>query len=208
VIQSSLIIFLNGFLNCSYGEVGREISDYHLKAIDDLYNTQEASTNPDNKTDLPLSQSPREKQLSPGEDAEESIYLAVYLNSRLLTEVIEAKEKGGSVYFKLKEMAQLFESAPPEDANAIATVEALEEIYPAKFNYISRLQALIIDGEGKLPIEKKWARDYNQKMLSSNSLMEDTPIVDFEYGLVGPPSVDVSANYQKNGHARLVSNTK
>ena len=40
-------------------------------------------------------------------------------------------------------------------------------------------------------------------MLSSNSLTEDSPIVDFEYGLLGPPSLDFSGSYIKNGHESL-----
>ena len=102
VIHSGLIIFLSGFLNISYGEIGSEMSDSHQRAIEDLYNSKMAYSKPDDLTDLPLTQSSPEKQLSHGEDAEESLYLVVYLNSRLLAEVIEAKEKGGSVYFQIE----------------------------------------------------------------------------------------------------------
>ena len=200
VIHSGLIIFLSGFFDVSYGEIGQGMSDYPTMVREYLNTTNKGFSNPDKLAKLPSVQFPQEKQLLSGEDAEESLYLAVYLNSRLLTEVIEAKEKGGSVHFKLNEIALLLESVPPEDVNATATVEVLEEIYPAKFNYSQRLQALIIEGEGKLSVEKKWAREYNRKMMASNTSMGDTPLVEFEYGLLGQPSFDFSASYLKNGH--------
>ena len=37
-------------------------------------------------------------------------------------------------------------------------------------------------------------------MLAYNTITEDTPLVNFEYGLLGPPSFDISASYLKNGH--------
>ena len=199
VIHSGLIIFLSGFFDVSYGEIGQGMSDYPTMVRESLNNANQDFSNPVELAKLPSVQSPQEKQLLSGEDAEESLYLAVYLNSQLLTDVIEAKEKGGSVHFKLNEIALLLESMPPEDINATATVEVLEEIYPAKFNYSQNLQALLITGYGKLPIERKWAREYGQSMLSGSTIMEDIPIVDFEYGLLGPPSLDVSAIYIKNG---------
>ena len=161
---------------------------------------QKGSPNPDKLTKIPPVRSlPGEQNVS-SVDSEESVYLAVYLNNQMLTEVLEAKEKGGAVYFKLREIALLIDSAQPEDLNAIATSDALEEIYPAKFNYSQRYQALIIEGDGKLPIEKKWKRERLQKMLGNNSITEDTPLVNFDYGLLGPPSFDLSASYLKSGH--------
>lgn len=198
VTHLGLIIILNGFFDVSYGEIGPGMSGFLSMVSEDPYNA--------NKVDESAKPAPapslQEKQQVPGEDAEEFLYLAVYLNSNELTEVIEAKEKGGSVYFKLSEIALLLESAPPEDANAIVTPEALEKIFPAKFTYSHNLQALLIKGQGKLPIEKKWQRERLQKMLSYNVITEDTPIVNFEYGLLGPPSLDISASYFKNGEER------
>ena len=173
----------------SYTNTGSEVFDKNRKG----------SSSPDVLVNLPPIQSPQKKQSFSSLDSEESVYLAVYLNNRMLTEVIEAKEKDGTVYFKLSEIAILFESTAPEDANAIATSEALEKMYPAKFNYSKKLQALLIKGDGKLPVEKKWQREHNQKMFSNNTITDDTPIVRFDYGLLGPPSVDVSASYLKNG---------
>jgi len=198
VTHLGLIIIFNGFFDVSYGEIGPGMSGFLSMVSEDPYNA--------NKVDESAKPTPapslQEKQRVPGEDAEEFLYLAVYLNSNELTEVIEAKEKGGSVYFKLSEIALLLESAPPEDANAIVTPEALEKIFPAKFTYSHNLQALLIKGQGKLPIEKKWQRERLQKMLSYNVITEDTPIVNFEYGLLGPPSLDISASYFKNGEER------
>ncbi len=200
VIHLGLLIILNGFFDVSYGEIGLEISGYPALVNENLYMASKAYSNPDQLAKLPSVLSPQEKQLFPGADAEETLYLAVYLNNRMLTEVLEAKEKGGSVYFNLNEIASLVEAALTEDANAIATPEELEKIYPAKFNFSQKYQALIIEGEGKLPIERKWERERAQKMLGNNAITEDTPLVNFEYGLLGPPSFDLSASYLKNGH--------
>jgi len=148
---------------------------------------------------IPPAQSiPKQRNFS-SLDSEESVFLAVYLNKRMLTEVLEAKEKNGSLYIRLDKIARLFDAVPPKDANAIATSEALEEIFPVKFEYSKKHQALIIEGEGKLPIEQKWAREYQHKMLGNNVIKEDTPVVNFDYGLLGQPSLDVSASYLKNG---------
>ena len=159
----------------------------------------DTSAGQDELVNIPAVELPGEKQKFPSLENEESVYLAVYLNNRMLTEVLEGKERNGSVYFKLNEIAILFESTLPEDKNAIATSEALEKIFPAEFNYSQNLQALLITGKGKLPVEKKWLREQNQKMLANNTLSADTPVVEFDYGLVGPPSFDFSANYQSNG---------
>jgi len=195
-IHLSLIIFLNGHFDISYGDIG---PGYPLIVSENLQGAQKDASNSEESAKLPPVQSPREDLNFSSLDAAESVYLAVYLNSRMLTEVLEAKEKGGSVYFKLNEISILFEDTPPEDPNAIATSEALGKIFPAKFNYSKKLQALLIEGNGKLPIEKKWAREQNQKMLTGNTITDDTPIVNFDYGLIGPPSLDVSASYLKNG---------
>ncbi len=163
------------------------------------YRTRKAATNPSELAKLPPVQSPQERHNFAILDSEESVYLAVYLNQRMLTEVIEAKEMKGSVYFKLNDMAILFGAPLPEDKDAIATSEALEKIYPAKFNYSKKHQALLVEGKGKLPIEQKWERERRQKMLSRNGITDETPIVNFDYGLLGPPSFDLSASYLKNG---------
>ena len=143
--------------------------------------------------------SPQDKQSLSSKYIEQSLYLAVYLNHQELAEIIEAKEKGGFVYFNLNEIAVLLEAPLTEDANAIATLEALEKIYPAKFNYSEKYQALFIKGNGKLPIEIKWERERLQKYLSKGSINSDAPILNFEYGLLGPPSIDFSAHYLRNG---------
>jgi hypothetical protein len=199
-IFSGLIILFNGFLNISYGEVGHEISDYHHRAIENIYAAKETSSDATELVNTPSGHSNQKNHNYSATDTEEVVYLVVYLNGKLLTEVLEAKERGGLVYVRLNKMTHLFESAPPEDPNAVASSEALEKIFPAKFEYSQRLQALIITGEGKLPVEKKWAREYNRKMMGGSTNMADTPLVEFEYGLIGPPSLDISANYQKNGH--------
>jgi hypothetical protein len=196
-IHLGLLTVLNGFFDVCYAEIGLDMSGYTAMVSN---TANRAISKPDNLAKLPPAQSPQKNQDFLGEEDEELVYLAVYLNNRMLTEVLEAKEKSGAVYFKLNEIAQLVESAPPKDANTIATLEALEKNYPAKFNYSQRLQALIIEGNGELPVEKRWQRERRQKTLSNNTITEDTPIVDFEYGLLGRPSFDLSARYLKNGH--------
>lgn len=161
--------------------------------------TQNNSSGQSKDPKFPTMQSVPEKQNFSSLDSEESVYLAVYLNKRMLTEVIEAKEKNGSIYVKLNEMAILLNSTPPKDVNAISTLAALENMYPAIFEYSKKYQALFIKGNGELPIEKKWERERLQKYLSSNSINSDAQIVNFEYGLLGPPSIDFSANYVRNG---------
>ena len=198
-VHSSLIIFLTGFIDYGYGEIAPDMTGYPAMVLEDIEKANSAYSGQDNLARVQPTESPRNKQNFSGPDNEEPVYLAVYLNNRMLTEVLEAKEKNGSVYFKLHEIAVLVESTVPEDADTTATIEALEKIYPAKFNYSQRLQALIIEGEGELPVEKKWQRERFQKMLGDNTLA-DAPLVDFEYGLLGKPSFDLSANYLKNGH--------
>jgi hypothetical protein len=180
-------------------ETGQKISEHPPTGVIMTNKGKEDPSHSVELTNPPSSQFTHEKRRFPGLDAEESVYLAVYLNNRMLTEVLEAKEKNGSVYFKLNQIALLLESAPPEDENAIATSEALGEIYPAKFNYSPKLQALIIEGNGRLLVEQKWARERRQKMLGNNAISDDMPLVNFEYGLLGPPSIDISASYLKNG---------
>ena len=163
------------------------------------YNARTNSSDSDQSARLPAGKSPQEKQPFSSLSSEESVYLAVYLNKRMLTEVIEGKEKNGLVYFKLQDMAILLEAMPPQDKTAIATAQALEKIFPAKFNYSRNLQALLIEGNGKLSVEQRWERERRQKMLAHSMITDDTPIVNFDYGLIGPPSFDLSASYLSNG---------
>lgn len=137
-----------------------------------------------------------------GELDGEPLYLAVYLNRRQLAEVIEVVEQNGTLYVPLNDIALLVQSAPPENANSLASLEALETIFPAKFSYSEKLQVLFIQGQGRLPVEKKWERDRLHQLLTFNEINEDTPVVEFEYGLLGPPSLDFSARYFKNGEER------
>lgn len=199
LVHAGLIILFNGTINISYGEVGHEMLDYHHKAIENIYAAKEASPDATELVNLPSGHSNQKNPKYSAPDTEEVVYLAVYLNGKLLTEVLEAKERGDLVYVQLNEMAHLFESTPPEDTNAVASSEEMEKIFPAKFEYSQRHQALIIKGEGKLPVEQRWAREYNRKMMGSSTNMADIPLVEFEYDLIGPPSLDVSANYVKNG---------
>jgi len=118
-----------------HGASKQGVSVYSTAGSEVFDKSRKVSSSPDVLVNLPAIQSPQRKHSFSSLDSEESVYLAVYLNNRMLTEVIEAKEKDGSVYFKLKEIAILFESTPPEDIGAIATSEALEKMYPAKFNY-------------------------------------------------------------------------
>jgi len=132
----------------------------------------------------------------------EPLYLAVYLNSRMLTEVIEAQEKDGSIYLKMDEISRLVEAPITENRHALATLQALETMFPAKFTYSEKKQVLFIKGQGDLPVEKRWKREQLHAFIPGNQITEDTPIVDFEYGLLGPPSFDFSASYFKNGDER------
>jgi len=198
VIHLGLLILLNGFFDVSYGEIGLDMSGYTAMVSNTANKT---ISKPDELAKIASVPSHRGEQSLSAEDTEESLYLVVYLNTNELAEVIEAKEKGGSVYFNLNEIAVLLESAlPDEDGNAIVTPAELEKIFPAEFTFSQNLQALLIKGNGRLPIEKKWHRERLQKLLSYNAITEDTPIVNFEYGLLGAPSLDVSASYLKNGH--------
>ena len=180
-------------------KIGKSVSVDEVADNETFAGNIKKSDLPNELVKLPPVQSPEEKQDFSSLNSDESVYLAVYLNNRQLTEVLEGKERNGSVYFRLNEIARLFDAIPPKDENAIATAQALEEIFPAKFNYSKKYQALIIEGKGKLPIEQKWAREYQHKMLGNNTITEDTPLVKFDYGLLGRPSVDISASYLKNG---------
>jgi hypothetical protein len=201
VIHLSLLILLNGFFDVSYGEIGLDMSGYTAMVSN---TANKAISKPDELSKIASVPVLREKQSLSANDTEESLYLVVYLNSNELTEVIEAKEKGGFVYFNLNEIAVLLESAlPDEDGNAIVTPAELDRIFPAKFTFSQNLQALLIKGNGRLPIEKKWQRERLQKLLSYNSITENTPIVNFDYGLLGAPSLDVSAAYFKNSVERF-----
>jgi hypothetical protein len=201
VIHLSLLILLNGFFDVSYGEIGLDMSGYTAMVSN---TANKALSKPDEPIKIASVPFLRENQSLSDKDTGESLYLVVYLNSNELAEVIEAKEKAGSVYFNLNEIAILLEAvSPDEDINAIATPEELEKFFPAEFIFSQNLQALLIKGNGRLPIEKKWQRERLQKLLSYNSITENTPIVNFDYGLLGAPSLDVSAAYFKNGMERF-----
>ena len=201
VVQLSLLIVLNGFFDVSYGEIGLAQSGYSAVVS---ANASKAISNRDDLTQIASVSFPPKKRPLSDQDTEEFLYLAVYLNSNEITEVIEAKQKGGLVRFNLNEIARLLEaSLQDEDVSAMATPAELEKIFPAKFTYSQNLQALLITGKGRLPIEQKWQRDRLQKLLSYNVVSEDTPILNFEYGLLGAPSLDISAGYFKNGKERF-----
>lgn len=195
-----VLIALNGFFNVSYGEIGMDISGYTAMVSN---NANKAFSEPGELTQIASVPSPLEKQTLSDKNSGESLYLAVYLNHIELAEIVEAKEKGGSVYFNLNEITLLLEAAVTEDANAVATPEQLAKIFPAEFTYSENLQTLLIKGTGKLPVEKRWQREHLQKMLSYNAITENTPILNFEYGLLGPPSLDISASYFRNGEERF-----
>ena len=199
VIHIGLLIVLNGFFDVSYGEIGLNMSGY-IEMVNNTAN--KVSSKPDALAQIASVSSPR-KQSAPVKYIEQSLYLTVHLNHNEIAEIIEAKEKGGSVYFNLNEIAALLEATTTEDANVVATPEELEKIFPAKFTYSQNLQALIIKGNGRLPIEKTWQRLRLQKMLAYNRVTENTPFLNFEYGLLGAPSLDVSAGYFKNGQERI-----
>ena len=97
----------------------KEVSGYSTAGSEVFDKSGKVSSSPDVLVNLPPIQSPQRKHSFSSLDSEETVYLAVYLNNRMLTEVIEAKEKDGSVYFKLSEMAILFESTPPEDVKRL-----------------------------------------------------------------------------------------
>lgn len=201
VIHIGLLIILNGFFDVSYGEIGLDMSGYTATVGD---NVNKVFSNPDELIKIASVAPLREKpSVSSDKDTEESLYLAVYLNRKELAEIVEAKEKGGSVYFNLREIAVLLEATLAEDADTTATPEELEKMFPAKFTYSQKLQALTIKGNGRLPIEKKWQRERLQKLLAYNLVTEDTPILNFEYGLFGAPSLDISAGYFRNGSERF-----
>lgn len=200
VVHVGLLIVLNGFFDVSYGEIGLDMSGYTAMVSNTV---NKAGSKPDELIKIVSVSTPRKTQILSSQEDEESLYLTVHLNRKEIAEIVEAKEKDGSVYFNLNEIAALLEAPITEDANAIATPEQLEKIFPAQFTYSENLQALLITGKGRLPVEKKWQRERLHKSLSYNLITEETPILNFEYGLLGPPSLDVSLSYFKNGSERF-----
>jgi hypothetical protein len=201
VSQLSFLIVLNGYFDVSYGEIGLAQSSYSAVVS---ANANKDSISPEEMTTVASLPSTQVKLSEADSDPEQFLYLAVYLNRKELTEVIEAKEKDGSVHFNVNEISILLEAPFPDgDASVMATPAELEEIFPAQFTYSQNLQALLISGKGRLPIEKKWQRDSLQKLLAYNVVSEETPILNFEYDLYGAPSLDISAGYFKNGKERF-----
>ena len=71
-------------------------------------------------------------------------------------------------------------------------METLENFFQAKFKYIENQQALLISGNGQLPIEQRWAREDRYSGLNAVALKKDPPVVELEKSLIGKPSLDVS----------------
>ena len=113
----------------------------------------------------------------------ETLFLAAYLNLKLVAEIIEAQQKDGKVYFNVGGIASLLESPVPEDGKKWATAEWLAKTYPAKFQYLDKLQALAIEGEGELPIEKRLERERIHKYLSAGEPLGDLRELKFDYHL-------------------------
>jgi len=197
-----LVIFLMAPIGVCNGELGVEVTGFSLLISANSNAAKHVSANPNVLKNHPLGSDFRNRGSFTDAPDAEPLYLAVYLNSRMLAEVIQAQDNKGTIYFKLNEIAALVESAPPKNGNALATLEALEDIFPAQFTYSEKLQVLFIKGQGNLPIEKKWERERFHAMVSRNQITDDTPIIGFEYGLLGPPSFDLSAFYFKNGEER------
>ena len=90
--------------------------------------------------------------------AEETLLLSVRLNSRIIADVIEGIEREGEVFVNVSEIAKLLESELPENAGDQARVGELAAFFPARFEFLPRSQALLIEGRGRLPIEQRWER--------------------------------------------------
>lgn len=125
----------------------------------------------------------------------QTLYLEVYLNSRLLTKLMRFQEVDGVIYINFKEMSQLLEEMPPEDSETNGSLQTMEYYYPAKFKYVESQQAIFIFGSGRLSIERRLAREAKYEGLGNNGIPEDLPIVEFEPGWFGKPSLDVSLSY-------------
>ncbi len=130
--------------------------------------------------------------------SEEAVLLAVKLNQKTLAEIIEGQERDGNVYVRTQEIARLLESEVPDSAEEWSAVGALGTLFPARFEFAPRSQALLIQGRGRLPIEQRWERERLQKYLALGS-GDDLPEVPLSYKLFGLPAVDVAAVYEKNG---------
>ena len=134
--------------------------------------------------------------------AEEVLYLAVELNRKTIAEVIEGREREGEVYVRTQEIAKILESEVPANAEEWSLVGRLGALFPARFEFASRSQALLVEGRGRLLIEQRWERERLQKYLSLGS-GENLPEVPLDYKLYGLPAVDVAASYEKNGNERF-----
>ncbi len=134
--------------------------------------------------------------------AEEVLLLAVKLNQKTIAEVIEAAEREDGVYVRTQEIAQMLESTAPQNAGEWSRVGTLDLLFPARFEYASRSQALLIQGRGRLPIEQRWERERLQRYLSHGGA-DGLPEVPLAYKLFGLPAVDVAAIYEKNGTERF-----
>ena len=134
--------------------------------------------------------------------AEEVLFLTVKLNKQTIAEVIEGMEREDGVYVRTQEIAKLLESEVPESAQDWTPVGTLDTLFPARFKFASRSQALIVEGRGRLPIEQRWERERLQKYLTPGA-GRDLPEVPLDYKLFGLPVVDVAATYEKNGSERI-----
>ena len=136
--------------------------------------------------------------------AEESLFLSVKLNKVLITDIIMGTQTEEGVFINTKEIASLLESETGDIKKEVVSIEQLNEIYPAKFNFSPRNQTLVITGWGKLSIERRWSREYRQKYLTGavHSESEDVPV---NYRLVGLPTVDVSSTYQSYDNENLLT---
>jgi hypothetical protein len=135
--------------------------------------------------------------------AEETLFISVALNGQPLIDFIEATEKEGEVFVRVREIANLVESQALETTEEFKTIKELNQIFPAKFTFSLRSLELSIEGSGKLPIEKRWERDHLHKYIRDGS-MQDLPEVPIEYGLLGLPYFDVSSTYTNQGKNRFV----
>jgi hypothetical protein len=135
--------------------------------------------------------------------AEETLYISVTLNRQPLTDFIEATEKEGVIYVRAKEIANLIESQVLETTEEFITIEELHEIFPADFSFSPRSQELSIEGNGRLPIEKRWEREHRHKYIPGGS-SRDLPELPVEYGVLGLPYFDVSSTYNNQSENSFV----
>ena len=184
-----IVIFLIFSVGICFGEPSQPTEKSHPspKAGDSNIDKPPANQKSPEKPepDLPV-------DLDLSDETIETLFLAAYLNSKLIAEIIEAREKGGKVYFNVGIIAALVESPLPADSKKFATAEWFAKTFPAKFIYLDKLQALAIEGEGELPIEKRLERERLRKYLFSRESLEGIPELKFDYDLFHLPAIDFS----------------